>query len=123
MEVMTFLFAIVTIGIIAACIIDLITPNRQINKMLAALMLITFGATFLLYAVQLALSVAVVTATVNGKEFIGVSVDDFMQLTSALGIGSAGMAIITGGFSLITSGKFETVISSSEPISGVEIKK
>jgi len=117
------LFGIVTVAILTACLIDLVSPNRQINKMLAAMMLITFGATFLLYAVQLALSVAVMTATINGKEFIGVSVDDFMQLASAMGIGSAGMAIITGGFSLITSGKFETVISSSESISGIEIKK
>jgi hypothetical protein len=33
------------------------------------------------------------------------------------------MAIITGGFSLIAGGKYEVKVSSTEPLTGVEIKK
>jgi uncharacterized membrane protein YwaF len=117
------LLAAVVGAILLAAIIDLVKANIQISKMVAALLLIVLGAIFLLMAVQMGLSVMLVTANVGGKEIIGIYMDDFLKLLSAVGIGTAGMAIITGGFSLIAGGKYEINLSSTEPIQGIEIKK
>jgi|Deesub1362A_J573_1020465.scaffolds.fasta_scaffold00761_10 uncharacterized membrane protein YwaF len=113
----------VVVAILCSALYDLVKENRQISKMIAALLLITFGAVFLLFSMKLGLDVMFVVAEVNGKEVVGVYAEEFTKLISAVGIGTAGMAIITGGFSLIASGKYEVSISSTEPIRGIEVKK
>ena len=123
MEVVVWLFALVIIGILAYCGIDLWSEKKQISNMIGALLLITLGTVFILIAVELWLQTAIQFVTVGGKEYIAILTEDFSKILGAVGLGTAGMAIITGGFSLIAGGKYEVKISSTEPVQGVEIKK
>jgi len=118
-----WLFTIVVLGILIYCGIDLWSERKQISNMIGALLLITLGTVFILIAIELWLQVAVQFVTLGGKEYIAILTEDFSKILGAVGLGTAGMAIITGGFSLITGGKYEVKISSSEAIKGVEIKK
>ena len=123
MEVVVWLFGIVVLGILAYCGIDLWSEKKQISNMIGALLLITLGTVFILIAVELWLQTAIQFVTVGGKEYIAILTEDFSKILGAVGLGTAGMAIITGGFSLIAGGKYEVKISSTEPVQGVEIKK
>jgi len=121
--VIVWLFALVVIGILAYCGIDLWSERKQISNMIGALLLIVLGTVFILIAIELWLQVAVQFVSIGGKEYIAILTEDFSKILGAVGLGTAGMAIITGGFSLIAGGKYEVKISSTEAIKGVEIKK
>ena len=123
MEVVVWLFALVIVGILAYCGIDLWSEKKQISNMIGALLLITLGTVFILIAVELWLQTAIQFVTVGGKEYIAILTEDFSKILGAVGLGTAGMAIITGGFSLIAGGKYEVKVSSTEPVQGIEIKK
>jgi len=122
-EAVMWLFAIVVLGILAYCGIDLWSERKQISNMIGALLLITLGTVFILFAIGLWMQVAVQLITVNGAKYIAILTEDFSKILGAVGLGTAGMAIITGGFSLIAGGKYEVKISSTEPVQGIEIKK
>ena len=117
------IFALVVLSIIVYCGIDLWSERKQISNMIGALLLITLGTVFILIAIELWLQVAVQFISIGGKEYIAILTEDFSKILGAVGLGTAGMAIITGGFSLIAGGKYEVKISSTEAIKGVEIKK
>ena len=123
MEVVVWLFALVIVGILAYCGIDLWSEKKQISNMIGALLLITLGTVFILIAIELWLQTAIQFVTVGGKEYIAILTEDFSKILGAVGLGTAGMAIITGGFSLIAGGKYEVKVSSTEPVQGIEIKK
>ena len=123
MEVVVWLFALVIVGILAYCGIDLWSERKQISNMIGALLLIVLGTVFILIAIELWLQTAIQFVTVGGREYIAILTEDFSKILGAVGLGTAGMAIITGGFSLIAGGKYEVKISSTEPVQGVEIKK
>ena len=117
------LFGFVVLVIAVTSLIDLWDPKRQISNVIAALLLICLGSCFILMAIAIWFKIVLLTLTVGGKEIIGVYTEDLVKVLGAVGLGTAGMAIITGGFSLIVGGKYELKITSSEPIEGVEIKK
>ena len=121
--VIVWLFALVVVGILAYCGIDLWSERKQISNMIGALLLIVLGTVFILIAIELWLQVAVQFISIGGKEYIAILTEDFSKILGAVGLGTAGMAIITGGFSLIAGGKYEVKVSSTEPVQGIEIKK
>jgi len=123
MEIVAWLFALVVVGILVYCGIDLWSERKQISNMIGALLLIVLGTVFILIAIELWLQVAVQFISIGGKEYIAVLTEDFSKILGAVGLGTAGMAIITGGFSLIAGGKYEVKVSSTEPVQGIEIKK
>ncbi len=116
-------FLITVTAIVVYAGIDLLSDKRQISNMIGALLLIVLGTVFTLIAVNLWLTVAIKSITIGGKEYIAILTDDFSKIIGAVGLGTAGIAIITGGFSLIAGGKYEVKISSTEPVKGIEIKK
>jgi hypothetical protein len=118
-----WLFGIVVVAILAYCGVDLVSERKQISNMIGALLLVVLGTTFILMAIGLWMQVAVQFVSIGGKEYIAILTEDFSKILGAVGLGTAGMAIITGGFSLIAGGKYEVKVSSTEPLSGVEIKK
>jgi hypothetical protein len=120
---MVWLFGIVVVAILAYCGVDLVSERKQISNMIGALLLVVLGTTFILMAIGLWMQIAVSVVTVGGKEYIAILTEDFSKILGAVGLGTAGMAIITGGFSLIAGGKYEVKVSSTEPLTGVEIKK
>ena len=117
------IFALVVLSIIVYCGIDLWSERKQISNMIGALLLIVLGTVFILIAIELWLQVAVQFISIGGKEYIAILTEDFSKILGAVGLGTAGMAIITGGFSLIAGGKYEVKVSSTEPVQGIEIKK
>jgi len=117
------LFAVVALAILAYAGIDLLSEKKQISNMIAALLLIVLGVTFILTAVQLWLSVTMEVLSVGGKEYVAILTDDFSKLIGAVGLGTAGMAVITGGFSLISGGKYEVKVSSTSKVKGVKIEE
>ena len=119
----SWIFALVVLSILIYCGIDLWSERKQISNMIGALLLIVLGTVFILIAIELWLQVAVQFITIGGKEYIAVLTEDFSKILGAVGLGTAGMAIITGGFSLIAGGKYEVKVSSTEPVQGIEIKK
>ena len=123
MEVILWVFCLVVLGIIAYCGIDLWSRERQISNMIGALLLILLGTVFILIAIEIWVQVTVQFVTIGDKEFVAILTEDFSKILGAVGLGTAGMSIITGGFSLIAGGKYEVKISSTEPIEGIQIKK
>ena len=121
-EILT-VFAVVVMAILLYCGIDLFSEKRQISNMIGALLLIVLGATFILMAVGLWLQVEITVIETGGKEYMAILTEDFSKIAGAVGFGTVGMAIITGGFSLIAGGKYEVKVSSTEPLRGIEIKK
>lgn len=121
-EILT-IFTVVVLAVVIYCGVDLFSERKQISNMIGALLLIVLGATFILVAVGLWLQVEVTVITMGGKEYMAVLTEDFSKIAGAVGFGTVGMAIVTGGFSLISGGKYEVKVSSTEPIQGVEVKK
>ena len=119
----SWIFALVVLSILIYCGIDLWSERKQISNMIGALLLIVLGTVFILIAIELWLQVAVQFVSIGGKEYIAILTEDFSKILGAVGLGTAGMAIITGGFSLIAGGKYEVKVSSTEAIKGIEIKK
>ena len=117
------LFVIVVCALVAVAIADVISTKIQISKMASALLLITLGCVFLLTAVQIWTSIAFITLKMGSKTILGIYTKEFTKLLSALSIGTAGIAIITGGFSLIAGGKYEVTLSSTEPLKGIKFEK
>ncbi len=106
-------------AIIAFALIDLLSRKTQISNMIAALLLIGLGSTLILAALSMWLDVSIQTT----EEYIAILTDDFMKVVGGLGLSTAGMSLITGGFSLIIGGLYELSLSSTEPISMIEVKK
>jgi len=123
MDVIVGIFAVVVLATLVYAGIDLVSERKQISNMIGALLLILLGATFILMALGLWMQVAVQAITIGGKEYVAILTEDFSKILGAVGLGTAGMAIITGGFSLIAGGKYEVKVSSTEPLQGIEIKK
>jgi len=123
MDVLLALFGLVVISILTYVGVDLLSERKQISNMIGALLLIVLGATFILTAVQLWLTVTTKMVSIGGKEYIAILTDDFSKILGAVGLGTAGMAIVTGGFSLISGGKYEVKVSSTSKVKGIEIKE
>ena len=120
---LVWLFAVVVGTVLAMAVVDLLSEKKQLSKTIVATCLILAGATMIMSALDIALTIALKTGVISGVEVVGISVDDIMKLFTAIGLSQVGLAIITGGFSLIVGGKYELSVSSTEPISGVDIKK
>jgi hypothetical protein len=120
---LVWLFAVVVGTVLAMAVVDLLSEKKQLSKTIVATCLILAGATMIMSALDIALTIALKTGVISGVEVVGISVDDIMKLFTAIGLSQVGLAIVTGGFSLIVGGKYELSVSSTEPISGVDIKK
>jgi len=115
-------FCLVLIAIIIYTGLDLWYPSRQITNVIAALLLIALGCCFILMAIAIWYQVVILTLTYAGKDVIGIYTEDLTKVLGAIGLGTAGMSVITGGFSLIVSGKYELRITSTQPIKGFKIE-
>jgi hypothetical protein len=120
---LVWLFAVVVGTVLAMAVVDLLSEKKQLSKTIVATCSILAGATMIMSALDIALTIALKTGVISGVEVVGISVDDIMKLFTAIGLSQVGLAIVTGGFSLIVGGKYELSVSSTEPISGVDIKK
>jgi len=117
------LFILVVCAIVAVSVMDVMSNKIQISKMACALLLIALGCVFILTAVKIWITIAFITLKVGSKTIIGIYTEEFVKIISSLSIGTAGIAIITGGFSLIAGGKYEVTVSSTEPIKGIKFEK
>jgi len=123
MEMIVWTYCAAIIGILIYCGIDLWSERKQISNMIGALLLIVLGVTFILMAAELWMQVVIQYVAIGGQQYIAILTEDFSKILGAIGLGTAGMAIITGGFGLISGGKYELRVSSTEPVQGVEIKR
>ena len=117
------MFILVVCAIVAVSVMDVMSNKIQISKMACALLLIALGCVFILTAVKIWITIAFITLKVGSKTIIGIYTEEFVKIISSLSIGTAGIAIITGGFSLIAGGKYEVTVSSTEPIKGIKFEK
>lgn len=117
------LFIVVVIAIIAYVGIDLWYPNRTMSNLMGGLLIILLGVCFILYAINIWFNIMAYVIQYGNKVYISILEKDFGKLITSGIILSIGNMLIGGGFTLITGGKYELKLTSSESISGIEIKK
>ena len=111
------LIAIVTIATLCFIAWDIRNSYVQLTKNNIGLLMILIGVICLMFTLWLLLSV-VIYITASG---LVIPVESVTKLLTALGLNTIGFALVSGGLALISGGKYEVTLSSSDKIKEIKI--
>jgi len=117
------LLAIVVVAIVALVTLEVTVSRVKMSNTGTALILVTLGTMFVLEALQLWIALQLQVLQIGGRAYIAIFSEDFVKVVGAFSMGTIGMSLITGGLALISGGKYELRLSSTEPVSAIEIKR